>query len=439
MDINVVSLLKKKTFLPLFLTQFFGAFNDNAFKFAMLTLISYHLSSSQVQSEQYQAIAGALFIIPFFFFSATAGQLADKFNKATLIKMIKLFEVLLVFAGGLGLYYGNTWFLMATLTGLGIHSAFFGPIKYAILADHLPKQQLLGATALIEASTFLAILLGTTLGTLSVGGVKTGSICAIVLTGFSAIAGLVSSFFILPARSVATDLCVEWNIWRATKQMIKNVVMDVRIAPAILAISWFWLIGAVMLTKLPDYTNFVLRADASVFAVFLALYSIGIALGSMVINHLLAGRITLRYVPHGMLLLSLFAGDLYWASPVYSDSESLQSLVLFFSRLAHWRIAMDIFLLAVSSGLFLVPLHTYLQVVSAGSMRSRTLAANNIMNALFIVFGSGLVMLLLHFHVAISIVFLLLAVLNGIAAILFWIVFQKQSKNVCGNGCNSLA
>ena len=439
MDISAANLLKKRTFLPLFLTQFFGAFNDNAFKFAMLTLISYHLSSSQTQSEQYQAIAGALFIIPFFFFSATAGQLADKFNKATLTRIIKIFEVILVLVGGQGLYWGNTWLLMATLTGLGIHSAFFGPIKYSILADHLPKQHLLGATALIEASTFLAILLGTILGTLSVGGVKTGATCAIVLTGFSAVAGLISSFFILPARSVAVDLHVEWNIWLATKQMIKNVVMNVRIAPAIFAISWFWLIGAVMLTKLPDYTNYVLRADASVFAVFLALFSIGIALGSMTINRLLAGRITLRYVSHAMLLLSLFTGDLYWSSPVNVDSASLQSLVPFFSRLAHWRIAIDIFLLAVSSGLFLVPLHTYLQVVSAGSMRSRTLAANNIMNALFIVFGSGLVMLLLHFHVAISVVFLILAILNGLAAIMFWLVFQKQASHLSGAECNSLA
>ncbi len=439
MDISAFELLKKRTFIPLFLTQFFGAFNDNAFKFAMLTLISYHLSSSQGQSEQFQALAGALFIIPFFFFSATAGQLADKYNKADLTRLIKVFEVLLVSVGGVGLYSGNTWLLMLTLTGMGIHSAFFGPIKYSILADLLPRQQLLGATALIEASTFLAILLGTVLGTVSVGGVKTGSVCAIVLTGAAAVGGLVASLFILPAKSVATHLRVNWNIWRATNQMIKNVVMNARIAPAVFAISWFWLIGAVMLTKLPDYTNYVLRADASVFAVFLALFSIGIALGSMVINYLLAGKITLRFVPQAMLLLSVFTGDLYWASPIETDTVLLQSLFTFFSRLVHWRIAMDIFLLAVSSGLFLVPLHTYLQVVSAGNMRSQTLAANNIMTALFIVIGSGLVMLLLRFHVAISAVFLILAILNGLAAIMFWVLFPKYSNHMCDIKCNSPA
>ncbi len=429
MDVRAVGLLKKRTFFPLFMTQFFGAFNDNAFKFAMLTQISYHLSSSQWQSERYQAVASALFILPFFIFSATAGQLADKFNKTILIWIIKSFEVLLVSVGGLAFYYGDTWLLMVTLTGMGVHSTFFGPIKYAILPDHLPRQQLLGATALIEASTFLAILLGTILGTLSIGGVKTASVYAIALTVLVALAGLVASLFIPPARSVATDLRVDWHVWRATKQMIKDVVMNKRVVPVIFAISWFWLIGAVVLTKLPDYTNYVLRADAAVFAVFLALFSIGIALGSIVINRLLAGEITLRYVPHAMLLLSLFAVDLCLASPVKIDNLlPLQSVFQFFSHITHWRIAMDLFLLAFSGGLFAVPLYTYLQVVSEGSMRSRTVAANNIINALFMILGTGLVILLVHFHVAISRVFFILAILNGCAVIVFWVLFLRSRK-----------
>ena len=428
MDVSAVKLLKKRTFFPLFLTQFFGAFNDHAFKFAMLTLISYHLSSSQGQSEHYQAIASGLFILPFFFFSATAGQLADKFNKASLTRVIKLFEVLLMVVGSIAFYNGNTWILMMTLTGLGVHSTFFGPIKYAILPDHLPHQQLLEATALIEASTFLAILLGTILGTLSVGGVKAGSMGIIALTGLSALAGFVASLFIPPARSVATDLKVDWHMWRATKKMVKDVGMNTRIIPAIFAISWFWLIGAVVLTKLPDYTNYVLRADAAVFAVFLALFSIGIACGSIVINRLLAGRITLRYVPHAMFLLSLFSVDLCWASPVIVEEMPLQTILIFFSRLDHWRIALDLFLMAFSGGLFVVPLHTYLQVVSDGSMRSRTIAANNIINALFMILGTGLVMLLLRLHVNISHVFFILAIMNGCAVIVFWALFLKARE-----------
>ena len=173
-------LLKERRFLPLFLTQFFGAFNDNAFKLAMLTMISYHLSHSQAQSEYYQALAGALFILPFFLFSATSGQLVDKYDKALMTRLVKVFEVILMIMGSFAFYQGNIFFMMLTLTGMGIHSAFFGPIKYAILPDHLPKQDILRATGLIEASTFLAILLGTTLGTLAIGTTNTTPFVAIL-------------------------------------------------------------------------------------------------------------------------------------------------------------------------------------------------------------------------------------------------------------------
>ncbi len=290
MSSGTMYLLRKRTFFPLFLTQFLGAFNDNAFKFAMLTLISYHLSTSQSQSEFYQAIAGAVFIIPFFLFSATAGQLADKFNKTNIARGVKLFEVLLICIGGGALYFGNKVLMMLTLTGMGIHSTFFGPIKYAILPSHIPREQLLGATALIEASTFIAILLGTILGTLSIEGVRTGSLYAIFLTGGASIAGLMASLFIFPSRGTATDLCVDWNVCRATTHMLKNISNCSKILPAIIAISWFWLIGAVMLTKLPDYTNYILRAEPSIFTVFLALFSVGIACGSMVISRILSGK-----------------------------------------------------------------------------------------------------------------------------------------------------
>lgn len=430
MDLRAIDLLKKRTFLPLFLTQFFGAFNDNAFKFAMLTLISYHLSTSQTQSEFYQAIAGALYIIPFFFFSATAGQLADKYNKAFIVKMIKVFELFLMALGGLGFYFGSLFILLTTLTGLGVHSSFFGPIKYAILPDLLPRNRLLAATGLIEASTFLAILLGTLLGTLSIGNVKSGTSYAIILTSMAAMAGFIASLFILRAKSMAADLQVDWNVWRSTKKLLQKVVKNALIGPAIFAISWFWLIGAVMLTKLPDYTNYVLGADSSVFAIFLALFSIGIALGSMTINQWLAGQITLRYVPHAMFLLSLFGFDLYYASPTSADISSLMAWTQFFRSLLHWRIAGDIFFLAFSSGLFVVPLYAYLQVVSNSAMRSRIIAANNIINALFMMTGSIFVMVLLRLHVPISNVFLILAILNTIASIVFWILFPKQRVNI---------
>jgi MFS family permease len=419
MHLNTLGLLKKRIFLPLFLTQFFGAFNDNAVKLSMLTLISYYLSTSQTQSEHYQAFASALFILPFFLFSAIAGQLADKFDKAVLTRFIKLFEILLVFIGGFAFYFGNIGLLFVVLTGMGIHSTFFGPIKYAILPDHLPKEQLLAGTALIESSTFLAILLGTLLGTLSVSGIKAGAFCAIALTSIAALSGFIASLFILPAKGHANELRLDFNIARSTYQMIRDVLGNKGSLLTILTISWFWLIGIVILTKLPDYTNYVLHADTAVFALFLILFSIGIAVGSLIINHLLKGRITLSYVPHAMILLSIFAADLYWASPMDAKAASLLSLRQFFSHFDHWRITMDIFLLALSGGLFVVPLYTYLQVISDNTIRGRTIAANNIVNALFMVIGTGLIMALLQLHITIAGVFLTIAILNTGMAFIF--------------------
>lgn len=423
-------LLKKKTFLPLFLTQFFGAFNDNAFKLSMLTLISYHLSTSQADSEHYQAIAGALFTIPFFLFSATAGQLADKHDKATMAKLIKVFELMLMCIGGFALYLGNILLMLSTLTGMGIHSTFFGPIKYAILPDHLPREQLLGATALIEASTFLAILFGTTLGALAIGSKNSHVIYAILITNLIAIFGLIVSCFIPPAPSKTKSLKVDWNIWRATRVMLKDTMGNPRLFPAILAISWFWLIGAVMLTKLPDYTHYVLGANTTVFAVFLALFSIGIALGAIAISCFLGGKITLRYVPIAMFMLSFFAMDLYWASPKITPELPLLNLGQFFTKPVNLRISIDFFLFCFCGGLFVVPLYTYLQISSDEGARARTIAANNIVNALFMVVGALMVMLLLCITISITVVFLILAILNAAAALALWSLLLWQTKKL---------
>lgn len=421
-------LLKRRTFLPLFLTQFFGAFNDNTFKLAMLTLISYHLSVTQAASEYYQALSGALFILPFFLFSATAGQLADKYDKAVMTRIVKLFEVILMAIGSVALLNGSIVLMLLVLTGMGLHSTFFGPIKYAILPDHLPREELLSATALIEASTFIAILLGTTLGALSIGNSRAHVGYAIFLTLSSALIGLATSFFIPNAPSKSQNITVDWYIWRATKTMLRETLANSLVCPVVLTISWFWLIGAVMMTKLPDYTHYVLRADTSVFALFLALFSIGIALGSLAISRLLAGKITLGYVPAAMLLLSFFAIDLYWATPVIASDAPLQTLRQFLLQLTNLRITIDFFLFSFSGGLFVVPLYTFLQVSCNEGARARTIAANNIVNALAMVLGSLLVMALLKLKITITFVFVILAMLNIIAAIAFWIAISREEE-----------
>lgn len=427
MGSGFIYLLKDRRFLPLFLSQFFGAFNDNAYKLAMLTVISYHLSTNQAQSEFYQALSGALFTLPFFLFSATAGQLADKYDKALLARLIKVFELILMIIGGFGFYIGNIFCMMITLTGMGVHSAFFGPIKYAILPDHLPRKDLLGATGLIEASTFIAILLGTTLGTIAIGATSKIPYFAILMTILAAFTGLTASLFIPAAPSSVINLNIDFNIWRATLSMLKQAKEEYSVLLALLTISWFWLIGAVLLTKLPDYTHYVLGANTTVFALFLALFSIGIALGSLMINRILRGRITLYVVPWAMLGLTFFTFDLYWASPNLEVQGPLLTSLIFFSHFIHWRIAFDLFMLAFSAGLFVVPLYTYLQIASQPETRARTIAANNIYNALFMVLGTFLVMVLLHFNIAIPQVFLILSVLNFIVALFLWVCLRKQA------------
>lgn len=426
---SVWRLLRDRSYRPLFFTQFFGAFNDNAFKLAMLTMISFYLKQSEEESQFYQALAGALFTVPFFLFSATAGQLADKFNKAIIVRWIKGFECCLMALGGVALYFGNIYFLMSILCGMGIHSTFFGPIKYAILPELLAKQRLLGGTALIEASTFVAILLGTSLGALTVG--HKSVIWAIILTNFVAWLGLFSSLFIPLELHQEKSLSIDWHFIRATYQMLRQTLIQPLILVIIIAISWFWLIGAVIMIKLPDYIRFVLLANNKVFALFLVLFSIGIAGGALSVNRLLKGRITMKWVPLALFFISVFAFDLYYLTPDTlggQQSGQLQNLSQFLNSTANWRIIADFFALCFSGGMYIVPCYTLLQTKSAVSHRSRTIAANNIVNAAFMVIGSLFVMLLLKLNVSIQGVFLMLGLVNMLVCGGLWYYRYNQSR-----------
>lgn len=427
MVVRGIALLTGKRFLPLFITQFFGAFNDNAFKLAMLTMISYHLSSTQAESEFYQALAGALFIIPFFIFSSIAGQLADKYDKALLARLVKILEVILIMIGCWGLSRGSIGFMMLTLTGMGIHSAFFGPIKYAILPDHLSKDELLVATGFIEGSTFIAILLGTILGIVSIGTETIAPHFVIWMILAAAFIGLFSSMFIPSTVAASTHLKIDFNLWRATYQMMREVKKERQIFLSIIAISWFWLVGAVLLTKLTDYVHYVLQANTTVFALFLALFSIGIAIGSVLIDKILKGCITLSLVPAAMLLFSWFTFDIYWASPIEGQEPTvLCGLLSSLTNLLHWRIAIDLLMLGCCGGLFLVPLYTYLQIASPAANRARVVAANNIYNSLFMVLGTVIVMLLLRFNITIPRVFFIFSILNAGVGLILWRFLRKN-------------
>lgn len=409
----IKQLLSTRRFLPLLITQFFGAFNDNAFKLAMLTLISYHLASNQAESEHYQALAAGLFTLPFFLFSSTAGQLADKFDKARIAVIVKCFEVILMVLGAYALYQSNKVLLLVTLCAMGLHSTFFGPVKYALLPQHLQSDELLAGNGLIEASTFVAILLGTVLGTLSIGGTAEVGL-AILLLLLCALSGLMASLWIPQAPSSNQQLTMEWNIAKSTWQLMRLLVADKQLLLIVLLISWFWFVGAMILTKLPDYTHFQLGADSSVFALFLALFSIGIASGSLMINQLLKAKVTVKLAPIGLLGISVFAIDLFFSTPNVVESTSLISFTQFIVVLSNWRIMADFFLLALSGGTFIVPLYAMLQLQSDEKRRASMIAANNIVNALYMVLAAMITGVLAYFKVDIHWIFVLLAVVNAL-------------------------
>ncbi|PJD90457.1 MAG: MFS transporter [Legionella sp.] len=428
MERSSVFLFKEKRFLPLFMVQFMGAFNDNAYKLAMLTFISYKISTSVTQSEFYQVIASILFIIPFFIFSSLAGQLADKYDKSLITRYVKGFELFLIVIGSLGFYTNSILVMMLVLTCMGIHSAFFGTIKYSILPEHFSAHELMQVTGLIEGSTFIAILMGTTLGSLSIGFNAAIPYAAIGMTLSAALIGFFASYFIpaTPPSKLANFKIDPWP-WSATLLTVKQVYKIKALRLILIAISWFWLLGSVLLTKLPDYCHFVLNADTSVFALLLALFSIGIALGSVSVNKILSGQTNLKIVPVALLVFSVLIADIYWISPLQEQRQILFDSYTFFLVPKHWRVVVDFFMLGFFGGVFIVPLYTVMQEMSPSAMRARIVAVNNIYNSLFMILGSGFVMLLLFLHYSIPKVFFTLGLLNMLVALFLLFAFNKNS------------
>lgn len=423
---NQYQLLKKRKFLPLFITQFFGAFNDNAYKLAMLTLIGFQLVESEFKVQEYQSLGTAIFTLPFFLFSALAGEIADKYDKSRLIRIIKLFEIIFLVVGTIGLMNGHIAILMSTLFLMGLHSSFFGPIKYSILPDHLNRDEIIGGTALIEASTFIAILLGTLLGSLSIRSQFGIEVTSAMLLSFALI-GWGSSFFIPSTKAASPQLKVNYNFLKSTWMIVRDLGRHRTIWVSVIGISWFWLVGAVILTELPAFTKFVLLSSNHIFSWFLALFSIGIAVGSLVVNRLLKGKIDAKYVPISLIGISIFLIDLFLASPKVPSVMPSQLLTLseFLHHFSHWRISFDLFALSACGGVYIVPLYALLQDKSEQSHRSRNIAANNILNALFMVLGAVYTASMAHWGASVTTILCLLGGLNLFAGLLMakWITY----------------
>jgi acyl-[acyl-carrier-protein]-phospholipid O-acyltransferase / long-chain-fatty-acid--[acyl-carrier-protein] ligase len=413
------ALLFARRFLPLFVTQFLGALNDNFFKNALVILVTYRLAQEAgLNGQVLVTLAAGLFMLPYFLFSATAGLLADKLEKRRLVLIIKAAEILFMAIAVAGFYTGHVVLLMTVLLLMGVHSTFFGPIKYGILPSHLAPGELLAGNALIEAGTFLAILIGTIVGgvlILTLQGIAV--VCAGLLA--VAIAGLLAALFIPPAPPPAPQLKLRVNILADTIEMMGYARRHPDLFLAMLGISWFWLVGATFLSQFPTLAKDVIGADENVVTLFLTAFTIGIALGSLLCNKLLAGEISTRLVPLGALGISLFTIDLTDACAAIPAAGALIGLGDFLSRLGGWRIVGDLILIAMCGGVFIVPLYAFLQARSEESHRSRVIAANNIWNALFMVAAAVATIALLETGFTVPQVFLIVAIVNFTVAL--WI------------------
>src|SRR5689334_6307851 len=423
MSHNNFAILKTRRFLPLFITQFMGALNDNIFKNALIILVTFRIAAETgIDGQLWATIAAGIFILPFFLFSATAGRFADKFEKSRLIVIIKGAEIAIMALAAFGFDQQNLTVLMIVLFLMGTHSTFFGPLKYSILPVHLRTDELLSGNALIEAGTFLAILIGTIAGGIFI---LTGQGVAIVSAMVLAVAvlGLVASLSIPKAPAEAPNLKLGWNIAAHTWEMTRYAAERRDIFLSILGISWFWLIGSVYLSQFPTFSKDVLSADNNVVTLFLTAFSLGIGAGSILCSRLLKGEISARYVPLGALGVTLFTVDLYFASlhfaqePLSDGVMTVLGLQQFLARPAAWRVLADLLLISISSGFYIVPLYTIMQERSEPSHRSRVIAANNIINAVFMVAGSLITVVLIALHIGVPGIYLAMGVLNFLVAI----------------------
>ncbi len=412
-------LMRSRRFLPLFVTQFLGAFNDNLFKNALVVLVTYQTAiASGMNVQVLVTLAAGLFILPFFLFSAIAGQLADKLEKSFLIRLIKMCEVALMILAAIGYLAESLGLLMTVLFLMGTQSTFFGPLKYGILPDHLRENELIGGNALIEAGTFLAILFGTIVGSqlvLAEGGVAW--ISAIVIT--LALVGWAGSWFIPRSAPAAPDLRINPNFLAETVAILRHAAGERDVFLSILGISWFWLVGAIFLAQFPTYTKDVLGADEDVLTVFLTTFSLGIGLGSLLCNQALKGEINAKFVPLGAFGMAIFSADLVLASLGVAPAAdgALVDLMSFLSTPQTWRILLDLVLLAICGGFYIVPLYAILQTRTDEQHRARTIAANNIMNAIFIVVAMGAATAMLAMSFSVTQVFLVVAIGNVVVAV----------------------
>lgn len=414
---NQFDLMRQRRFAPFFWTQFAGAANDNVFKNALVIFVAFHAASAAgLDANTLVNLAAAVFIAPFVLLSASAGQLADKFEKSRLIRIIKLFEIGIMAIGLVGFWLTSLTVLFVALALMGVHSTVFGPIKYAILPQNLSPEELVGGNGLVEMGTFVAILLGTIAGGLLVaidpGGPRIAGVVVIAI----AVAGWLVSLRIPPARAVSPEIRFNWNPFTETARSLRFAYGNRVVWLSMLGISWFWFYGATFLTQFPNFTRKVLGGDEQVATLLLALFSIGIGTGSLLCERMSGRKVELGLVPFGSIGLTVFAIDLWLASSHVAPAGA-DGAAAFLREPTHWRVCFDLVLIGLFGGFYIVPLYALIQERSEPTHRSRVIAANNILNALFMVVSAGMAVGMLAAGLSIPQLFLVTGLMNAVIAL----------------------
>jgi 1-acyl-sn-glycerol-3-phosphate acyltransferase len=410
-------LMRERRFRPFFFTQFLGAFNDNVFKTALITLVTFKAGQlTELDGKTLATLLPGLFILPFFLFSATSGQIADKFDKAAVARAVKLFEIAVMGLAAWGFVSNMLWPLVSALFLMGVHSTLFGPVKYSYLPQHLRQEELVGGNGMVEMGTFVAILVGQILGawmaTWSSGPMLTSAVVvAIAVLGYWVSRGIPVS----PAAD--PDLEINWNPLTETWRNLRFAKGKRSVWLSILGISWFWFYGATVLAQFPNYTKEVLHGDESVFILLLTVFSFGVGAGSLLCEKLSGHKVEIGLVPFGAIGLTLFGIDLYFYTPAVPAPGTTQDFAAYVGHFGNWRGLADIVLLGLFGGLYIVPLYALIQTRSEKSHQSRVIAANNILNALFMVASAAVSMLLFKLGLSIPELFLATAVFNAVVAL----------------------
>lgn len=422
---NQFSLLTQRRFGPFFATQFLGAFNDNVFKNALLILIAFQVAGvGSSDSNTLINLAAGIFILPFFLFSASAGQLADKYEKSFLIRLIKLFEISIMICAAVGLYLRSVPFLIGVLFLMGTQSALFGPVKYGILPQLLGDDELIGGNGLVGMGTFMAILLGTMAGGLLVGIPDGGTIAVGMIVVTVACMGYWVSRSIPPVPTVDPGLKVNWNALTETWRIIQFTRQSRTVFLSVIGISWFWFFGATYLAQFPNFTRVVLHGNEQVVTLLLALFSVGVGVGSLFCERLSGRMVELGLVPFGSIGLTVFGIDIFFAVPDAAAGE-LVGAIQFLQAPGSWRVSADVILIGLFGGFYVVPLYALVQQRSKASHRSRIIAGNNVLNALFMLMSAVMAISVLAAGLSIPELFLLTAVLNGLVAIYIYTVVPE--------------